>query len=176
MRDKCEKKRNLSVDSKNFSWKWKEVKNRKKRKVSISHKEIKESQIFILPKEDCVYSKYLPLNSLWKQYINDLTNKANSPFEMSSLLLKADLHGAIVKVVKSIIPSLVGIEGIILQETTKTFKIIVPENILKVVPKKKNVFTFVVGGFLVTLHGLFFEKNSQNRMVQKWKQKENFDF
>lgn len=151
---------------------------RKKRRKSISSKEMKDNHIFELPKEDLIYSKYLMLNQLWTQYINDLTStcKLKTQSEMAPTLLKADLHGAKIKVIKSNQPPLVGIEGIIIQETTKTFKIITPFNSLAVVPKSKTVFTLVVKGFLVTLHGLHFEKNSPLRTKERFKNKDRFDF
>jgi len=154
------------------------IKVRKKRRKSISSKEIKENKLFELPEEDRVYSKYIMLNQLWTQYILDLTSscKVKNQFEMAPKLLRADLHGAIIKVIKSNQPSLVGIEGIILQETTKTFKIITPQNTLKVIPKIKTVFTLVVRGFLVTLHGLHFEKSSPIRSKDRFKNKDTMDF
>lgn len=43
-------------------------------------------------------------------------------------LLKADYHGAILKVYKAKCESYVGIEGIVLQDTQRSFKIITSAN------------------------------------------------
>lgn len=48
--------------------------------------------------------------------------------DLSMKILKADLHGAVVKVVSSLCSPFVGIEGILVQETQNTFKIITREN------------------------------------------------
>ena len=43
-------------------------------------------------------------------------------------LLKADFHGAIMTVVRSTIPTTIGVRGILLQETYRSFKIITEAN------------------------------------------------
>jgi RNase P/RNase MRP subunit p29 len=53
-------------------------------------------------------------------------------------LTKADFHGAIVRVAQSKCPSLLGLEGIVLQETENTFVIVTPSNTFKSKPKMKK--------------------------------------
>ena len=43
-------------------------------------------------------------------------------------LLKADFHGAVITVVRSTIPTTIGIRGILLQETYRSFKLITEAN------------------------------------------------
>lgn len=56
-------------------------------------------------------------------------------------LLKADLHGARVSVVQSKTPSLVGVTGLLIQETQEAFKILTMRNRVKIVPKRSSIFT-----------------------------------
>ena len=44
------------------------------------------------------------------------------------ILLRADYHGCLVKVIQSKCPSYVGLTGIIMQDTKETFKIIDKQN------------------------------------------------
>jgi ribonuclease P protein subunit POP4 len=104
-----------------------------------------------------------------------LVYQSKNETEMGNIIIRADLHGAKVKVIRSQVSSFIGIEGIILQETSKTFNIITPDDVLKNITKKNSVFTFVIGKFLVTLHGKYFDKNSQSRSTHNWKNRENFD-
>ena len=50
---------------------------------------------------------------------------------ISQRLMKADYHGAKVTVVRSKCPSLVGIEGIIVQDTKCTFRILSEDNLIR---------------------------------------------
>lgn len=51
--------------------------------------------------------------------------------ESQEILLRADYHGCLVKVIQSKCPSYVGVIGIIMQDTKETFKIINKKNIVK---------------------------------------------
>lgn len=95
-----------------------------KSKLMTSRKR-KEMRLFELPKDCEKYQLYLPLHTLWKEYINDLIESHSN---IESLILRADYHGALIKVIQSKAPQMVGIEGIVIQETTNTFKIITPQD------------------------------------------------
>lgn len=94
----------------------------------LTSKKRKELKLFELPKECEKYELYLPLHNLWKSYMQDLIEPHS---DIPSLMVKADYHGAIIKVIQSKTPELVGIEGIVLQESMNTFKIITKENCYK---------------------------------------------
>ncbi|CAD6581224.1 MAG: hypothetical protein CYPHOPRED_001520 [Cyphobasidiales sp. Tagirdzhanova-0007] len=57
-------------------------------------------------------------------------------------LVKADFHGAKIMVTKARHPSLVGVGGIVVQETEGTFRIVTDKNDIKVIPKPNVVFVF----------------------------------
>ena len=59
---------------------------------------------------------------------------------LCSRLVKADYSGAKVKIVKSKNPAIVGQEGIIVRETTRTFILIQPDNEVKTIIKEGSVF------------------------------------
>ncbi|KAJ0056675.1 hypothetical protein NL108_012058, partial [Boleophthalmus pectinirostris] len=80
------------------------------------------------------YELFLPLHELWKQYIIDLCNglqPTTNPQLVQGKLLKADFHGAIIKVVRSKCASYVGLTGILIQEFKHVFKIITKKDELK---------------------------------------------
>ncbi|KAM0786484.1 hypothetical protein ACM66B_001942 [Microbotryomycetes sp. NB124-2] len=57
-------------------------------------------------------------------------------------LLKAEFVGCKMRVKRAKNPGLVGIEGIVVQETQQTFKFAVPEAPVKIIPKLGSIFTF----------------------------------
>jgi hypothetical protein len=50
---------------------------------------------------------------------------------LEAKLLKADLHGAVVTVVRSKCPSLIGASGLLVMETQETFRVVTEQNKLK---------------------------------------------
>jgi ribonuclease P protein subunit POP4 len=71
------------------------------------------------------YSECIKMNDLWCKYIEEINQKD------PSFLLKADLHGCIIKVISSKCPSFVGIEGLIVMELKNIFYILTRENLIK---------------------------------------------
>uniref|UniRef100_A0A8C7BQS4 Ribonuclease P protein subunit p29 n=2 Tax=Neovison vison TaxID=452646 RepID=A0A8C7BQS4_NEOVI len=90
-------------------------------------------------------------------------------------LLKADLHGALVSVMKSKCPSYVGVTGILLQETKHIFKILTKEDRLKVIPKLSCVFAVEIDGFISYIYGSKFQLWSSERSAKKFKAKRTAD-
>ncbi|KAF6723845.1 Ribonuclease P protein subunit p29 [Oryzias melastigma] len=82
---------------------------------------------------------------------------------------KADLHGAIITVVRSKCPSYVGLSGILLQEFKHVFKIITAEDRLKVIPKRNSVFSVEIDGFVSHIFGSRFEQRASERSAKKFK-------
>ncbi len=68
------------------------------------------------------------------------TNDCATQTNICSKITKADLSGAQTKVVNAVNKTLIGEEGIIVRETTRTFVIIKPDNDLKVLLKEGSVF------------------------------------
>lgn len=110
------------------------------------------------------YEAFVPLHNLWLGYMSELLGidfvpacstpsnaslteqsvsdvKALPPMiSIQSKLLKSDYHGAILTVSRAKNPSLVGLQGIVVQETQETFKLIDPSHVVKCIPKRHTVF------------------------------------
>ncbi|XP_057340722.1 ribonuclease P protein subunit p29 [Microplitis mediator] len=90
------------------------------------------------------YKDLLPLNKLWLEYFSqtlgvnfkELPNPGDNDWEsINQKIMKSDFHGAKVKVVKSKCPSLIDIQGIIVQDTKNTFRIVSEDDTVRTVPK-----------------------------------------
>ena len=125
--------------------------------------------------EECEkFELYAPLHDLWKQYMATLLKKKG--IDKRQKIARADWHGALLLVTKSTQPGLVGTSGIVLQETSNTFKIITKENRYKVVPKANNIFSIQTSPSLVaTLYGNHIIYKSADRSVRKYKAKQTLD-
>ncbi|MBW0489928.1 hypothetical protein O181_029643 [Austropuccinia psidii MF-1] len=116
------------------------------------------------------YDTFIPLHSLWLGYMSELLGiqlkidqgvlEINNPqssgppskldkdippaMAMQAKLLKADYHGAFILVQRAKNPSLVGLKGIMIQESEQTFKIITQDSKIKVIPKVHCVFEILL--------------------------------
>uniref|UniRef100_A0A8C6XMQ3 Ribonuclease P protein subunit p29 n=1 Tax=Naja naja TaxID=35670 RepID=A0A8C6XMQ3_NAJNA len=148
------------------------TRQRVKRGKGLSAKERREMRLFEIAPEQQRYEMFIPLHELWKQYIRELCNglKPDAQTQMiQTKLLKADFHGALVTVTKSKCPSYVGITGIILQETKYVFKIITKEDRLKVIPKRNNIFSIEMDGFVSYIYGSRIQFRASERSAKKFK-------
>jgi ribonuclease P protein subunit POP4 len=59
---------------------------------------------------------------------------------LENALVRADYHGAFLRVVQSKCPSLVGKNGLVVQETLNTFVLIQSDNRSVVIPKTGSIF------------------------------------
>lgn len=120
------------------------------------------------------YESYLPLHALWCGYVGDILKLDSGNLNEASIqqkLSKADLHGAILSVVRSRCPSLVGAEGILIRETENTFDIVSAANRLLTIPKAHSVFQISVGAVRCTIYGNHFCFRASERAVKKFKAK-----
>ncbi|ESO81963.1 hypothetical protein LOTGIDRAFT_198435 [Lottia gigantea] len=153
----------------------------RKHRKTMTHKERKKMKLFDIKKEDQIYEKYIPLHNLWKDYISDLLYSGDKEKSEGILtndaqkLLKADLHGAIITVIKSRCPSYIHTTGILLQETRNTFNIITKNNKIKCIPKLHSIFTIENAGILYTIYGNQFKVKSSERSIRKFKTKATLD-
>ncbi|XP_076449003.1 ribonuclease P protein subunit p29-like isoform X1 [Babylonia areolata] len=153
--------------------------SRLKRK-KLTNRERKETKPFKIPKDNQSYSQQLVLHEAWKQYMEELipSSRLNSPGEMqaaSQKILRAELQGSILTVQRSKCPSLVGVWGIVLQETRHTFVFLTPQDAVKCVPKVNSVFTMEWGGCVFTIHGNHFRVKAAERSSRKFKVKSTTD-
>lgn len=80
------------------------------------------------------------MNSLWNSYITHILNKTNQADSIYSKVIKADLHGSIIEVVTSKNKTLLGLKGILILETRRTFNILTSEDEFKTLLKAGSTF------------------------------------
>ncbi|XP_062405729.1 ribonuclease P protein subunit p29 [Sardina pilchardus] len=156
----------------------KKAKVKRKKAKGLNARERRELKVFQIKPEHQKYSLFLPLHELWKQYIRDLCNglkPESNPQTIQQKFLKADLHGAVLTVVRSKCPSYVGSRGILVQEMKHVFKIITEEDKLKVIPKRNSVFSVEIDGFVSHIYGSKFELRSSERSAKKFKARGTID-
>ncbi|XP_074646411.1 ribonuclease P protein subunit p29-like [Tubulanus polymorphus] len=142
-----------------------------RKKKSLSSKEKKKLKIYEIPADCRRYELYEPMNGLWNDYMCDLVNFDKFNPQNSQVLetfLKADYHGCHMKVTKSKCSSLIGTEGILVQETKNTFKLITKDDKLKVIPKKNSVFTYEIKGYEFNINGNQFLCRTADRSTHKF--------
>lgn len=91
-----------------------------------------------IPKEQQKYAIYEGLHKLWVGYMREVlgANDASrsvfiTPNASGQILATADMHGALMTVVRSRCVSRVGLEGIVVRDTRFTFEMITKNNVLK---------------------------------------------
>ncbi|KAL1798647.1 hypothetical protein ACET3X_002684 [Alternaria dauci] len=104
-----------------------------------------------IPEEQQKYAIYEGLHNLWVGYMREVLGLSDparcvlvTPNSSGQLLATADMHGALVTVVRSRCVSRVGLEGIIVRDTRFTFEIITKNNSVKSVPKEHMILRFEV--------------------------------
>ncbi|XP_024138513.1 ribonuclease P protein subunit p29 isoform X2 [Oryzias melastigma] len=147
------------------------TKRSSKKAKGLTAQQKKALKVFQIRPEHQRYQLFLPLHDLWRQYVRDLCGglRPSCPQFVQQKLLKADLHGAIITVVRSKCPSYVGLSGILLQEFKHVFKIITAEDRLKVIPKRNSVFSVEIDGFVSHIFGSRFEQRASERSAKKFK-------
>ena len=148
-------------------------KNKKKQmKLNYTHNMIKS-----LKKEKLNYEELLSMNKLWQDYIKDLMNNSNNEENILSKMLKADLHGAILTVINSTNKNNIGINGIVLFESRRTFNLLNKKNEIKTILKNGNIFETEINynGMKINIYGDNFIYKSAERTKIKFKPKFYFN-
>lgn len=105
--------------------------------------------LYEIPKAQQQYSIYEGLHGLWIGYMREILGvNGGTGFVTAAsagqMLASADMHGAILEVVRSRCVSRVGLKGIVVRDTKYTFEIITEKNAVKSVPKEHTMFRFEV--------------------------------
>jgi len=142
------------------------------KREKMGRREAAEMGVWRLRREEARWDAFVPLHRLWLGYISELLGLTTtldtlgqeqeqegrtaahtmkvaaaampSAAGMHAKLVKADFHGSIMTVRRSKNASLVGVSGIVVQETENTFKVVTRKDKLKVLPKQGSVFAFAV--------------------------------
>ncbi|XP_054878385.1 ribonuclease P protein subunit p29 [Poeciliopsis prolifica] len=153
------------------------TKNRKKAK-GLNARQKRMMKVFHIKPQHQRYELFLPLHQLWRQYVVDLCGGLKptvNPQYVQQKLMKADLHGAVITVVRSKCPSYVGTTGILIQEFKHVFKIITKEDQVKVIPKRNSVFSVEMDSFVSHFYGNKMEFRASERSAKKFKVKGTID-
>lgn len=111
----------------------------KKDKKRLTSKERKE--LYKLKSKHINFDLLLPLYDLWKDYMTNVLQSIKNAGDLMKLI-KCDYHGALMTVVAAKNTSLVGLTGIILQETKLTLKLVSENNRVSTIPKSGCIFAF----------------------------------
>lgn len=128
------------------------------------------------------YEQLLTCHEMWLQYSKELLGLeylrsrgwAADPLDsvtetVQNKVKKIEYYGAMVEVTSAKCPSLVGLKGIIIEETKRTFSIVLTNNKMKVLPKLHMVFKFVIVGISFTVMGAQIMQRPVERARQNFK-------
>ena len=111
------------------------------------------------------------LRQLWLAYAEDLLEGCTTPEMAAVRLVRADFHGATIRVVQTKTPPLLGLEGTVVQETAAVFKVVTKANVCKTVPKAGSIFEVQTSRFKVVLFGMNICQKPSERSKKKNKVK-----
>ncbi|XP_010506179.1 PREDICTED: uncharacterized protein LOC104782834 [Camelina sativa] len=140
------------------------LKDSKRCKSRMSMKRLKKSGALHMPKDLQKFDLFKPMHGMWESYMTQLI-KVTGKIQLAPTLLSADLHGAFMFVAECKIASLIGVQGIMVRETSETFGIITRDDKFPVVPKKHSVFIIQLDCWKITLLGDKF--TSRDNIVQR---------
>lgn len=119
-----------------------------------------------LDKQQLKYKTMKEIHQIWLQY----SEKVLSTSGDASNIFRMDLHGCLLKCTASRNPTLVGAEGIVVQETKNTFLVICESDRVITLPKRESIFEFKIGDKLFRIHGCNLLFTVQARSKAKYKQ------
>ena len=126
----------------------------------------------ILDKSQFLYDSFTSLNELWLQYISQVVKDPLKFSQNSALLVKSDFHGAKFVIKRSRIPSLIGLIGIVVEETEGSFSLACIDGYKRVL-KGGTEFSFLIGDCEYTINGDLFKGRPAERAWRKFKAAEN---
>lgn len=111
----------------------------RRKKLFLTRSQRKDLNLLKLPKDGWNYNDLRSMRNMWIEYMRknlSLIKKTPSCEEpswcnLSSILTKSEFIGAEITVVRSTVPSTVGITGTVVLETKSTFQIVTPNSELK---------------------------------------------
>lgn len=132
-------------------------------------------------KSQIKYSDLLPLNQLWLNYMRrmlgvesftSIPENFNNPSweNVNQQLIKADFHGAKISIDKSKCPTLIGLTGIVIQDTKNTFRICGLDNVIRTIPKDVvKIHIHLDNGVILKAFGRQLSTRPVERAVKKYK-------
>jgi len=119
-------------------------------------------------KQRLQYTTFEKVHELWQQYCEKVLSD-NDPIG----LFRMDLHGCKLKCTASNNPTLVGTQGIVVQETKNTFLVIKTTNRLVTIPKRESIFELEANKNVYRIQGCNMLFTTQTRSKVARKQQKN---
>ncbi|XP_018564481.1 ribonuclease P protein subunit p29 [Anoplophora glabripennis] len=148
----------------------------KGKKTFLTRKQRLELGLLKLPKEGWSYASLEPLRDMWKEYMRQNLEIAKAPScndqewnAVSAIVAKSELVGAEMTIIKSKVPSQVGMSGVVVLETKMTFQIVTPQSKLKTIIKTSSVFQFQLDNMRFVVYGKHIATRPHERSVKKIK-------
>jgi RNase P/RNase MRP subunit p29 len=110
----------------------------------FSRKQQKALGVYDLREDKLTFNGLIPLHNRWKEYINAVITPAEDRKELLRRVYTADLHGCLIRVSESKEDRYRKINGIVARDSTTSFHIVTRDDRLVIVPKKHNVFEFLL--------------------------------
>ena len=156
--------------------------DRRRRKCrSLTASERKRLAVHRLSR-DIPYAELQPLHDAWKAYAREMLDGLGLSGDavggirhrdaLAERVLRMDWHGAYITVQRSTAPEQIGWQGIVLQETENTFRVVTPESRLRVVPKRPcDLLLQLDERVRVRVHGAAMAMRSAERSVRRPKRR-----
>lgn len=153
------------------------VQSRRARKRAARASRIKPSSLVSgAAAASACFADYVPLHGLWSAYIaSAVCYDESDAATVATRMLKADLTGAELAVVRSRAPSQVGLRGLCIMETAQMFVLCTRSDRLVSVAKAGSLFMVQVGACAVTLYGSHLCFRGSERMARRFKVKPSID-
>ena len=151
------------------------IKTQIKNKKRISKSNYTKNLISKIKKDKISYESLLPMNKIWNEYINNLLNGTLNEEIIAGKFLKADLHGSMIEVINSNNKNNIGIKGILIFESRRTFNILTKENKVKTILKPGSLFEITFNNIEIQILGDNFLYKSAERTKAKYKIKYNLN-
>ncbi|XP_060533141.1 uncharacterized protein LOC132706075 [Cylas formicarius] len=150
---------------------------RRPKKTFLTRQQRKEANLLKLPREGWSYKSLGIIRNMWKDYMRqnlDFIKKAPSPVDpdwnsFSLVVAKSELIGAEIKVIRSKVPSLIGMSGTVVLETKLSFQIVTPQSKLKTILKEMSVFEVILDNLRFVFFGKHLATRPNERSVKKIK-------
>jgi ribonuclease P protein subunit POP4 len=165
-------------------------KSKKPRPLSAAQK--RALCLYDVPKAEQKYSIYEPLHLLWCGYIREVLGLVKAegeqgraaqfvtPAGAGPMVASADLHGAMVEVVRSRCVSRVGLKGIVVRDTKFVFEVVTKGDVIKTVPKEHTIFSIGIPfveqesqqaqkPLVFEIHGEHFQRTAPDRAKKSFK-------
>lgn len=115
------------------------------------------------------YKECKKMHYLWLGYMKNLIKETDpNTNTLQELLLKADFHGAYLRVVQSKCNSFKNLQGIVMMESKNIFQIITVTNKIIKIPKKNSIFEVQYMKYRITIFGDQFCIKPGFRLIKKF--------